>query len=309
MNDVIIVLPYSPIKIKVFYEIIENMMYVLSKNDIDYVIHFLNPDIVNEFSTEKLHIMYCAEVFKNHPKKFIAMQFEQLYARLYHFPNSPYSEDYENYVLSIFKKAQYVFDYSYKNTEFLKEKNLKNVITVPYAFTPTLSIFKKPLNFIEKNIDILWYGNYCERRKNILDKFTGLENIKCKFEIENLWDNKIKELGEISHDKTDIVKKSKIVLNIKYDDPSYSILETPRIIHAISNGCLVISEYSSDTELNKELKENIILCHHSQMVNICLFYLRNSILLNKKIYESYNWLINNYKYYDKVPIDLINNLI
>ena len=75
---------------------------------------------------------------------------------------------------------------------------------------------------------------------------------------------------------------------------------------------LIFKIYKKVRELKseeKELKENIILCHHSQMVNICLFYLRNSILLNKKIYESYNWLINNYKYYDKVPIDLINNLI
>ena len=249
--------------------------------------------------------MYCIEEFVNHPKYFICMQFEQLYARMYHFPNRKPSKELNNYFFSIFKKAAYIFDYSYSNSKFLKENDVDS-ITVPYGFSPTLSLHQLPKLINERQIDILWYGNICSRRKNILN---NIKKVNVNIIESKLWDNKIKELGKISLNKTEVVKDTKIVLNIKYDDPSYSILETPRIIHAMSNGCLVISEYSSDSVLNSELKDHVVLCHHTQIENMCLFYLSNLDLLQEKVNKSYNWLSNNYKYCDKIPYKIIENLI
>lgn len=306
MNKIIIVLPISKQKYFVFYEIVECLIYSLNINKLEYELHFLNNNIINKYNDEDLYFMYAAEDFINLPKKCIIMQFEQLKARIHHNPDVKNSEELEEYIFNIFKKGNYVFDYSYENSKILMKNNI-NVVTVPYGYSPTLSLNSNNFLPVEKrNIDVLWYGNYCERRESILNSIKKVNLVKNQ---SNLWDNKLKEIGEVSFEKTNTVQKAKIVLNIKYDDPNYSIIETPRIIHAMSNKCLVISEYGYDSQLNNELKEHVIFCHHSQMEDICLFYLQNLDLLQEKVNESYNWLINNYQYSDKLPINIIKKLI
>ena len=305
MQKVILVLPSGITKIAVFFEIVQNLSHILFENNIKNEIHFLDPSKEYNFVPQQLYIMYAIEDFANHPQRFICMQFEQLDARINHFPGRENPKEFKKYILNIFKKALYIFDYSYKNTDFLRKNGL-NAITVPYGFSPILSVNIQPIPISERNIDILWYGNKCPRRKKLLDRM-GKINIVIK--DSSLWNNPLKQLGDISYDKTNTVNNTKIVLNIKYDSPSWSIIETPRIIHAISNGCLVISESSYDSQLNAELKENIVLCHHSQLADMCIFYLSNPDILQKKINKTYNWLINNYKYSDKIPWDLLNLLI
>ncbi len=305
MEKVILVLPSGKIKIVVFFEIVQNLSNILSENNIKNEIHFLDPNIKYEFDSNKLYIMYAVEDFVNHPQRFICMQFEQLDARINHYPGRENKDEFKKYILNIFKKALYIFDYSYKNTNFLREYGL-NAITVPYGFSSILSLNRNPIPISERNIDVLWYGNKCPRRKKLLDR---MRKINIVIKHSSLWDNPLKQIGDISYDKTDTVKNTKIVLNIKYDSPSWSIIETPRIIHAISNGCLVISESSYDSQLNAELKENIILCHHSQLEDMCIFYLSNPDILQKKINKTYNWLINHYKYSDKIPWNLLNLII
>jgi hypothetical protein len=300
MKKIILILPLCITKISVFLEIVNNFMKILTDYNISSELHILDPNITHNFDDNQLYIMYATEDFINYPKKFICMQFEQLNARINYLSRNNY-EDFKNTILNKFKKALYIFDYSYANANFLKNNNILNVIELPYSYTSSLSYNVQPTLLSERKIDILFYGNVNTRRKRILKK---MKKINIVIKNSNLWDNNLKELGKISFDKTNLIKYTKIVLNIKYDDPSYSIIETPRIIHAISNGCLVISESSSDCKLNNQLKENIVICHHTQIEDMCLFYLSNPNILQKKIDKTYNWLINKYKY--TIPIELIN---
>ena len=286
-------------KFSIFFEIVNNLLKTLHENNISYEFHLLNPNIIHTFDPDKLYIMYGVEDFINYPKKFICMQFEQLDARIYHLSRDD-PENFKKYILDKFKKALYIVDYSYKNIDFLKENNILNTLIMPYAYTSNLSLNENLINVSEREIDILWYGNKNKRRNNILEK---MKKIKVNISSSKLWDEFDFTKNIIYPYKTNTIKNSKIVLNIKYDEPLYSIIETPRIIHAISNGCLVISESSSDCKLNAELKENIVICHHSQIEDMCLFYLANQDLLQKKIEKTTNWLRNKYKY--KIPNELL----
>ena len=45
-------------------------------------------------------------------------------ARINHYPGRENKDEFKKYILNIFKKALYIFDYSYKNTNFLREYGL-----------------------------------------------------------------------------------------------------------------------------------------------------------------------------------------
>ena len=225
------------------------------------------------------------------------MQFEQLEARLgYCNGQITPKDELTKVVMDKFNKALMIWDYSNANIKFMSKMNI-NALYVPYGFSESLAYYKPIIPIRQRDINVLWYGNKCDRRGNILSQFKKLD---VSVQSSSFWDNDIAEFGPIVSMKMDNIKRAKIVLNIKYDEPDYSIIETPRIIHAIANGCLVVSESSMDSKLNEELKDHVVICHHSQMEAICLHYLANPDSLQKKIDEMYEWLTTSYLYKDHI---------
>ena len=93
------------------------------------------------------------------------------------------------------------------------------------------------LNNITKDIDVLFIGTLNNKRKIWLRELVD-NNIQVKI-ITNLFFEK----------SIDFFARSKIVINIHYYTGD-SILEITRIIPALENNCLIISENSADPYYN-----------------------------------------------------------
>jgi hypothetical protein len=155
-------------------------------------------------------------------EKYFFYQLEQ-------FDKSNSSHIYNPFVHLIMKHAKHIFDYSNVNLKYYNEKQ----INIPRNKT---SLLIPPVVMINGNnqpkiIDILFCGciNNSKRRQFILNSLKMHEiNVTI---VENIFGNEL----------TDLIKKSKIFLNIRYSDSI--ILETCRLHEAImSTDTYIISE-------------------------------------------------------------------
>lgn len=115
----------------------------------------------------------------------------------------------------LFKHSMYIYDYSDYNIRYYPE-SLKDKI----------KIISPPI-YTKDKIDILFYGTINERRNKILNYLKTKYNIVV---VSNIFGEKLVEL----------IKKSKIILNISYYNNS--LLETSRINECIQHNAHIISE-------------------------------------------------------------------
>lgn len=161
------------------------------------------------------------------PKRYIAIQSEQLGSRWFtelYFDN--------------LRGAICVWDFSPKNViHFRKIYNFTNIVYVPTRVP--LGIFITSLPIMHQDVDVLFFGAMHPRRKKIQEYITRrFGRSKIIFRYNDLF-------GE---ERENMIKRSKIVLNIHYWDKSS--LETHRIEYLSSNGKCIISEKSSDPILD-----------------------------------------------------------
>jgi hypothetical protein len=107
--------------------------------------------------------------------------------------------------------------------------------------------YEKKHREIVRDIDILFFGCITKKRYDILK------------EIQNTFNLNIVVTGDaFGEDLENLLFRSNYILNISaYDN---SVLETHRINKALSLGCGVISNYSSDGKMNSKYKEHVIFC-------------------------------------------------
>lgn len=100
----------------------------------------------------------------------------------------------------------------------------------------------------KRDIDILFFGNMTQKRYDILKE---IQNRFPKLKIEVVCD-------VFGDNLTQLLLRTEFVLNISaYDN---AVLETHRINKAISCGCYIISNYSSDTKMNEKYREYVYFC-------------------------------------------------
>ena len=158
------------------------------------------------------------------PKNYIVYNFEQFTT------DKNWSESYINFL----KKAIYVIDYSLININKLNDYGI-NTFFLPYS--PSGIYVHPELETIKKDIDVLFIGNLNNKRREWIKELSN-ENINLKI-VTNLFYEK----------SIEYFARSKIVVNIHYYGGD-SILEVTRIIPALENKCLVISEESQDPYYN-----------------------------------------------------------
>lgn len=177
------------------------------------------------------YIVICPQVFKRLPRKrVIFFQMEQYTSRWF-------TPKYYR----LLNKADIIFDYSIDNIEKLLKENISfsKLFYLPISF----NIINDCPKISERKYDILFYGDISSpRRKKFLDAIGKRYNIKI---ATNHFGDEIRQL----------LLESKIVLNIHYYPQN--ILETTRLYEAISHGCIVISESSSDIDQHSLLKDVI----------------------------------------------------
>ena len=168
--------------------------------------------------SQDLHIVLCAQEFLLLPPNYIVFQLEQLSVA------KRFNTDHYH---SLLFNSLAIFEYSSENINYLVNLGIpKNKIFHTPIFSHCCDDSQKPYQY-----DILFYGSLNTRRKDILKELGQSLNIKIA--------NKI-----FGTDMHDMIKRSKVILNIHYYDDA--ILESTRIAECLCLGKTVVSEKSVD---------------------------------------------------------------
>lgn len=169
------------------------------------------------------YIVLCAQMFDILPpgEKRIIYQLEQSASSRW------FSEKY----LCDMENSFAVLEYSQQNMAFLESKGIGYPLV--YYLPVGASASYSEANFCEKDIDVLFYGDYksSPRRQKML------EIAESQFDV-------IRADTIFGADIKNLISRSKSVLNIHYYEDAQ--LETPRIFECLSLGVPVISEDTND---------------------------------------------------------------
>ncbi|MES2309264.1 MAG: hypothetical protein V4507_10445 [Verrucomicrobiota bacterium] len=128
--------------------------------------------------------------------------------------------------LSILEKAQWIWDYSEANREWLRERGLESSLVAP-GYHPQMRRIEQASH---RDVDLLFYGAVSPRRLKIL------ENL-----IQKVPRLKILE-GVYGAERDQWIARSKMILNIhSYERP---LFEAVRLSYLFNNHCAVCSEPS-----------------------------------------------------------------
>ncbi len=175
-------------------------------------------------------------------KQDVIYQSEQIGAE-YGWPTPDY--------LKLLKKHE-VWDYSQKNVDALKEYGV-DAKFVPIRYMPCMTKFE---SVPEKDIDVLFYGSANARRMKIL----------C--ELSDAGVNVQRIFGAYGADRDHFIARSKVILNIHYQDGG--AFEIFRCAHLFANSKCVVSEFGRDADLDGRHKRSAIFCHRDEIVDTCL---------------------------------------
>lgn len=124
-------------------------------------------------------------------------------------------------------KQNKVLDWSKDNTIKLKLTHGIDALCLPMGYVPELTAFA-PNPMGDCDIDVLFFGSMNERRQHIIDRMRA-RGLKVHTEY-----------GLYGDKRTELMKRSKIVVNIKFNRDYCT--ETVRLMTCIANGVAVLSE-------------------------------------------------------------------
>ena len=263
-----------------FYHISEIVYFQISK--------YLNHDQIQLINCDKSYILTNDNVYLIFmpfsklntdflPEKYILYNFEQFTT------DKIWPDNYINFI----KKALFVIDYSLANVIKLHTMGIEAYF-LPYI----RSTINKHINIdkIEKDIDVLFIGNLNQRRREWLKE---LSDLKCNIKIiTNLFFEK----------SIEYFARSKIILNVHYYDGN-SILEVSRILPALENNCIVLSEASQDEYYNQEYKDIIRITNIKNLKQDIIYLLNNYNTIQQQILNNFYQITTYYN------IDDISELI
>lgn len=221
-----------------------------------------------EFSSfeEIPYIIICANIMKQLPPCYICYQMEQTI-------NSRWLTD--KYI-GVLENAQAVLDYSQVNTGFFNDYDRikEKLYYVPMGVNE--DDIKGAAIPGDQDIDVLFYGDInCERRKKIIEELGRSFNVHVESDL----------FGE---EMLDVIKRSKVVINIHYYEGA--LLETPRIVEILSLGTsIILSERSNDPDEEKrigDLVDFVDVDDVDAMRKRISFWLENSDERKKKLEDN-----------------------
>lgn len=243
-------------------EIIYNELDIKNKQ------HIIEP---TEFDDNNLYIILGVHEFDKLPKNYIVYNFEQLEARF-----ELITVNTINNYINILKNAYKIWDYSEKNIKYLRENYKLYALYMPYNYSRIMDEVH-----INKEIDLIFLGNPIGRRIDILSKLYISPYI-----INNKWFN----------EKREILKKSKILIDINMNNPKKSLIPSVRYADCIINKILIISEETGDKD--NILNNFIVKCKNiNEMNDKIKYYLSNNKEREIIVNRAYNWFITtSYKF-------------
>jgi hypothetical protein len=209
-----------------------------------------------------------SSLWDNLPEDSIIVNLEQLH------DGAPCLTDYYWNIL----KKYTVWDYSQSNVEYLLKKEIfAERIIIGWS---EKALFENII--IQQDIDVLFLGWLNERRLKVYNDLIihpKLKNKKIVFK-NGIW----------GKEKEELIKRSKIVLNIHFYGEK--ILETLRIFPLLANEKLVISEKSFYFPENDEWEKGLVLCKLNEIVEKVIYYLENPNISKRRATEGKNFFLN-----------------
>lgn len=225
-----------------FYPVVTT--HVRRDSDDDYYIVVGAHDIVGKFPKQGQYEVY---------------QFEQL-------PDDQntlvgwFAGDIGKKYVEILRNANRIFDYSLVNSHELKSRYDLSVRWLPLGWIDKLHVQPK-MGGLPHN-QIFFVGSMNPRRREILSEFSEA-GLSVLIPTKEVW----------SDQRAELVSSCKVALNIHYYPNA--TLETTRIIDLLSvgNGILILSEPSSDPELDKHYENIVVFATRDQLVNSAKYWM------------------------------------
>ena len=151
-----------------------------------------------------------------------------------------------------------VWDYSLQNIKKWEALNCDyQLVHVPLGYVPELSRIKASES---QDIDVLFYGSLNERRNFIVQ---ALKDAGAKVHVV---------FGVYGTERDELIARSKIVLNVHFYDAK--IFEIVRVSYLLANSKAVVTECSSDTDLEAGLRDCVLGIPYDSVVDGCMSLLR-----------------------------------
>ncbi len=188
------------------------------------------------------------------------------------------------------KHARGIFDINYQGFREFQERGL-SVIHTPLGYDICLEATPDPAAHLE-SIDLLFMGSNSPKRELFLSRNASLLNqynshlVISRVESPRL----VTTPGFYSgSERNRLLAQSKILINIHYGDRAY--LEWHRVLLAIANQCLVISETSEHIEplVNGQ---HLIITTLEDIPSKCKYYLEHEEERLKIVNQAYDFVTN-----------------
>lgn len=214
----------------------------------------ITPTSGNKFENKKINILMAGQLstYNYFPKDTIILNMEQLDNK------SDIPEHREKITKYINHLSKYdIIDYDPFNIDLIKKKFSKQCGILSFGYTDDLH-FIKEYNENEKDIDVLFLGFDNPKRKYIREELLKY-NINCIFKT-----------GVFGNDRINLLKRSKIVLNI----PGHGdLFQISRIGFLLNNNCFVISEKTSCYHFYNHLEMGIVYANYDDFILTVIEYI------------------------------------
>ena len=173
------------------------------------------------------------------------------------------------------------WDYSTANISVLKAGGICDVGHVPIGYAPPLESIK----YVEKDIDVLFYGSLSERRLKVL------KNIEDKG-LNVVWANPWPMPNALRDER---IARAKIVLNMAFHDDIH-VFEEVRVSFLLANRVCVLSELTDTTQIDEDMRRCVDGTTLDQLPDLCAKYcadagLRNALATRGyEIFRARDWL-------------------
>lgn len=155
---------------------------------------------------------------------------------------------------------------------------------VPFGYSPYYEqIYSESLagEEIVEDIDVLFVGFVCERRRILLDRIreTGVRLEVATYE---------QPLRGVALDRA--MARSRIILSVyAFDDPATHVPDLARLDHPLSNGRFVLHEALPPTSTDSDFERHVVTSPYEDMPERCLYYLQHSAERERIAREAQLW--------------------
>ena len=219
--------------------------------------------------------------------------------------------DNKDFTKMVFKNSITNLILNTKNIYYLYENSINNHVYYPsYGYSVVNNIcfdLSYENSFKNKEIDLLFYGNYIDSNRKITSKYRydAINNIKRYCDMHKL---NFKSFSNLYEDKNEILKKTKIVIHIA-PNKNFHVFSWAKAVELMSKKIFFIVE--ENEELYLQNLENIVPYYKKNDLNDLYdkinYYLKNENICKKHIEICHNYIKKNYNM-DKFLVELIGTI-